>query len=106
MSYLWPNIELESDSSDDGSSDEVIKYQKRPDNKEQEYVISIPRRNPRRIRRGDKISLRHLKSEIKISKDKLFFIKHTSAGSTQAKWYLIKVDMDQSDLVDMSDYGV
>ena len=66
----------------------------------------VPRRNPRRLRRGEQRALRHIKSEIESSKDKLFFIKHISAGSTQAKWYLVHVDTDQLDFIDMRDYEV
>ena len=46
------------------------------------------------IRRGGKRALGQLKSELESSKDKLFFINYIPAGSTQAKWYLVQVDMD------------
>ena len=36
VSDLWPDIKPDSDSSDDGSSDEVSKYQDNPDDQEQE----------------------------------------------------------------------
>ena len=49
---------------------------------------------------------KQLEGEIESSKDKIFIIKHISAGSTQAQWYLIQVDMDQSDMVSMRDFGV
>ena len=67
---------------------------------------SYPCRKPRTLRWGDQIALRQLKSVVKSSKDKLFFIKYKSSGSTKSKWYLVQVDKDQSDLVDMKDYGV
>ena len=43
---------------------------------------------------------------IKKSKDNLPFIKHRASVSSQSKWYLIKVDIYQSDPVTMRDYGV
>ena len=36
--------------------------------------------NPRSLRQGDQIALTQLKSDIKISKYKLFFVKHMSVG--------------------------
>ena len=36
---LWPDIETDSDSKSDGSSDEGIKYQENPYDKEQEEVV-------------------------------------------------------------------
>ena len=53
VSDLWPDIDPDSDSSDDGSSDTVRKYQENPDDKEKEEVISVPCRNLRRLIRGD-----------------------------------------------------
>ena len=85
MSDLCPDIEPDSDSSDYGSSDEVIKYQENTDYNEQEEVILVPLSNPRRLRRGDKKALQLLKSDIENSNDKLFFIKHRTTGSEQAK---------------------
>ena len=105
MSGLLPYIEPVSDSINDGSSDEGGKYQENPDYQEQEEVVLVSRRNPRRIRGGDLRPLSQIKSDIKRSKDKLFLIKHMSAGSTHAKWYLVQVDMEQSNPVSMSNYG-
>ena len=106
MCDLWTDAELRSDSRYDGSSDEGGKEQDNIDDQEQEEVVSFTRRNPRRIRRGDERSLRHLKSEIGILRDKLFLIKHLSAGSTHSKWYLVHVGANQSDPFSMSYYGV
>ena len=58
-------------------------------------MVSVTRRNLMEIIRGYQRSLIQLKSDIEKSKDKLFFIKHIAAGSSQAKWYLLHVDMDQ-----------
>ena len=58
-------------------------------------MVSVPRRNSRRLRQGDQRVLQLLKSDIEKSKDKLFLIKHRAAGSAQAKWYLVQVGMDQ-----------
>ena len=58
------------------------------------------------MRRGDQKSPKQIKSEIEISKDKLFFINRIVAGSTQAKWYLVQVDMDHSDTIEMRDFEV
>ena len=71
---------------------------------EQEEVIPVPCRYPRRIIQVDQRALRQFKSDIKKSKDKLFFINHIAAGSAQAKLHLLHVDMDQSDTVTMRDY--
>ena len=46
VSDSWLDIEPDSDSRDDGSSDEVSKYQDNPDDQEQEKVVLFPRRNP------------------------------------------------------------
>ena len=51
---LWTDIEPNSDSSDDGSNNKVSKYQENPYDQEQEEVVSVPRRNPRRLRKGEK----------------------------------------------------
>jgi hypothetical protein len=40
--------------------------------------------------------LRDLWRSIKASKDKLFFIRH-SVGSFQDKWFLVQVDLDETD---------
>ena len=106
VSDLWPDIEPDGDSIDGGSRNEGIKYQENLEDQEQEEVVLVTQRNPRRLRQGDQISLRHLKSESGSSKDKLFFIKRISTGSTQSKWYLVQVDMGQSDPIEMRYYGV
>ena len=64
LPYLWPYIDPDIESSDDGASDEGIKEQENPYNQEQEEVVLVPRRNPRRLRRGDQISLSQIKSDI------------------------------------------
>ena len=69
-------------------------------------MVLVPFRNPRRLGQGDQRAQRHLKSKYESSKDKIFFIKKIAAGSTQTKWYLVQVDMDQLDPIGMSDYGV
>ena len=69
-------------------------------------MVLVPLRNPRRLRQGDQRALIQLKSEIKSSMDTNLFIKYISAGSTRAKWYLVQVDMNQLDPIDMKDYGV
>ena len=105
VSDLGPDIEPDSHSSVDGLSYQGIKYQKNLDNQEHE-VTPDTRSNPIWIIRGDQRALRQLKIEIESSKDKLFFTKHIYVGSTQAKWYLIQVDMDQSDPFSIRDYGM
>ena len=64
MSDLWPDIEPDSDSSNEGSGDEGIKDQDNPDDQEQEEVLLVSRRNPMRLIRGDQRALRQIKSEI------------------------------------------
>ena len=96
VSDLWPEIEPNSDSRDDGASDEGGKYQENPDDQEQEEAVLATFRNPRRLILGDKRALQLLKIYIENSNDKIFFIKNRSTGSAQAKWYLVHVDMDQS----------
>ena len=61
VSDLWPDKDRDSDSSVDGSSDEIIKDQEKFYDHEQE-VVSVPCSNPRRIRRFDQRPLRQLKS--------------------------------------------
>ena len=61
---------------------------------------------PKKSQTGGQIALSQLKRDIEISKDKLFFIKHIAAGSTQSKWYLVQVDMYQLYPIDMRDYEV
>ena len=56
-------------------------------------MVSVTRKNQRRIIWGGQNSLRQLKIDIEISKDNIFFINHIAAGSTQAKSYLFKLDM-------------
>ena len=106
VSDLWPNIEIDIDSSDYGYSDEGRKDQDNPDGHEQEEVALVTRRNPRSLIRGDQRALSQLGSELERSKDKIFFTKHRYAVLTQTKWYLVQVDMDQSYPVTMRDYGV
>ena len=106
MYDLCPDIEPSIESSDGGSSNKVRKYQYNPEDQEHEEAILVTRRNPRRIKWGDQRALRHLKIENESSKDKIFFINHIAAGSKQAKWYLVQLDMDQLYLVDMRKYGV
>ena len=77
LSDLWLDIYTDSDSSDGGSSEELRKYQYNPDYQEQKEVISVPRKNPRRLRQDDKWTLQMLKIDIENSNDKLFFIKNT-----------------------------
>ena len=64
VSDLCPDIDPDSYSIVDDSSDEVSKYKENPDYQEQEEVLLIPLRKPIRIRRGDQRSLSHLKSDI------------------------------------------
>ena len=59
-----------------------------------------------RLIQGYQRAIRQLISEIESSKENHFFIKHIAAGSIKAKWYLIQVDMYQSDLVAMKDYDM
>ena len=66
---------LSNASNDDAKSGEGNKYRENPDDKEQDEVISVLRRNPRRLRRYEQRSLKHIKNYIERSKDKLFFIK-------------------------------
>ena len=72
MSDLWPDIEPDSESSVDRSSDKRRKYQEDLDDQEKEEVVSSTLSNPRSIRKGDQRELRNLKCEIKISKDNIF----------------------------------
>ena len=106
VSYLWSDIELDSEYIDDGLTDEGIKYQEKLDYQEQEEVVLVPRSNPRRLIRGDQIALSQLKSDIERSKEKLFLIENMSVWLNSAKFYLVHVDMEKSDLVDTSNYGV
>ena len=63
VSDLWPDIEPDSNSRDDGSSDEGIKDQENPYDQEQGEVVLVQRRNPRRLRRGDQKALIQIKSD-------------------------------------------
>ena len=63
VSYLWPYIDPNSDSSFDGSIDEGIKDQENFDDQGKE-VVSSQCTNPIRLRQGDQRSLRQLKSEL------------------------------------------
>ena len=105
MSDLWSDIYPDSDSSDSGSSDEGIKYHENQYYQEQEEVVSVLSRKPRRLRRGDQRSLWHLKSDIEISNDNLSLIKHIPEGLAQAKWYFLQVYMDNSYHVAVKEYG-
>ena len=69
-------------------------------------MLSVPRRNLRRLIQVEQRALLQIKSDNKISNDKLFFIKHMPEGSAQNKWYLVQVDMDNSDPATMREYGV
>ena len=69
-------------------------------------MASITSRNPIRLRQGDQRALSQIESDLERSKDKIFFIKNISVGLTHTKWYLVQVDMEQSDPVTMRDYGV
>ena len=64
VSDLWTDIEPDGDSSNNGSSYEGSKYQENPNYQEQEEVVLVPRRNPRRTRQGDKRALIQIKSDI------------------------------------------
>ena len=83
------------------TSDEVTKDQQNSDYHKYWKVASVPRRNPRRLRRRNQIALIQIKSDIEISKDDLFFIKNIVLQLTQAKQYLVEVAIEQSDPVDM-----
>ena len=72
MSDLWQDINPGSDSSDDRSSDERIKYQYNPDDQEQEKVVSVPCRNPRILRCGDQRALQLYKVILKNQKISCF----------------------------------
>ena len=72
VSDLWPYIDPASNSSDGWSSNEGRKYQENLEDQEQEELILVPKINPRRIIRGDQIALIQLKSDIEISKGKIF----------------------------------
>ena len=104
--YYNTDIEPDSDSRDDGPSDKGRKYQENWDAQEQEEVVLVPRRNPRRLIRGYQRALSQLKSGIERSQDRIFFIKHMSAGSTHTIWYFVQVDMEQSYPTNMRNYGV
>ena len=69
MSDLCPDIEPDSDSSNDGSINEGGKDQEKPEYQEQKEAVLVPCRNPRRIRRGEQRSLIQIKSDSEISKD-------------------------------------
>ena len=69
-------------------------------------MVLVPCKNPRSNIREYQRALIQLKIDIGISKDKFFLINQMSSGSNQNKWYLVQVDMDQSDTVDMFNYGL
>ena len=54
VSGLLPDIESEIDFIDGGSSNEGVKYQENLEDKEQEEVLLVPCRNPRRLRQVTK----------------------------------------------------
>ena len=97
MYDFWPDIEPDSDSSNYGSSNKGGKDQESPEYQEQEEAVLVPCTNPIRIRQGDQRALIQIKSDSERSKDKLFLINHMSARSTLTLWYLVQVDMYQSD---------
>ena len=49
---------------------------------------------------------RHLKEKIASSLNKLFFISYTPTGQVAAQWYLVQVDLDESDTEVMDKFGV
>ena len=63
VSDLWPDMDPDSDYSDDCSREEEIKDRENLDYQEQE-VVSASCRNPRRLRQCNQRLLIHLKSEI------------------------------------------
>ena len=60
VSALWPDIDSDINSRNDGSSDEGINEQEKLDDQEQVKVVLVPHRNQRRLRWGDQKSLRHI----------------------------------------------
>ena len=64
MSDLWPDIDPYINSSDGGPSNEGSKYQDNLEDQKQEEVVLVTHRNLSIIKRGDKISLRQIKSDI------------------------------------------
>ena len=60
MADFWPDVEPGSNSSDGGSIKKGRKDQEIPDDHEQEEVVSVPRRNPRRLKQGDQRALRQI----------------------------------------------
>ena len=46
VSYLWPDVEPDSDSSDDNSGDDGSKYRPNPDHHKQEEMVTVTRRKP------------------------------------------------------------
>ena len=60
VSGLWLDIEHGSDSSNHGSIDEGSKDRENPDYQEQEEVVLVTFRNPRRFRRGYQRALSQL----------------------------------------------
>ena len=49
---------------------------------------------------------RHLKEKIASSLNKLFFISYTPTGQVAAQWYLVQVDLDESDTEVTDKFGV
>ena len=81
MEYCRPDIEPDSGSSDDEASGEVSKYKENLDDQEHDEAVSYPPSNPSSLIWGNKIALIYLKSYIKITEDKIFFVDHISASS-------------------------
>ena len=80
MSDIWIDIEPDSNSINDESSDEGRKDQQNSDYQEQEEVVLVPHRNSGRIRRVDQISFIHIYSDIERSKDKMFSLSTCLKG--------------------------
>ena len=56
-------------------------------------MVSVLSRKPRKPRWEDHVAMSQLKNDIERAKVKIFFMKHMTSGSTQAKWYSVLVDM-------------
>ena len=53
-----------------------------------------------------KVAVHQLFDDIKQSKDKLFFIKHQAKSTSQERWFLVQVDMEESDPIVERQLGV
>lgn len=51
-------------------------------------------------------ALRRLYNRIESSKDRLFFIKHLPDGQVLPTWYLVQVDLDETDPIVAKDWGI